>query len=246
MLTELERQEIPRYQYRGGDSSLIYKYLLSPLAQACVDYLTPEWMAPNLITLIGLLATLSAAFLTILYNPALSMHHSYRNYDGNSYSNSNSNSNGDGEEDGNSGNSSYGDSTSYGNNNSDSHIRWLYLYTGISILIYQTLDNMDGKQARKTKTSSPLGMLFDHGCDAINAGITAIPIGSVLGTGWSVGIFFSLYCGFVPFYFQTWEEYYSGAMVLPIINGPTEGLLIAVGMCFTSFLFGADWWHQVA
>ena len=30
------------------------------------------------------------------------------------------------------------------------------------------MDNMDGKQARKTKTSSPLGMIFDHGLDAVN------------------------------------------------------------------------------
>ena len=30
------------------------------------------------------------------------------------------------------------------------------------------LDNMDGKQARRTQTSSPLGMLFDHGCDSFS------------------------------------------------------------------------------
>ena len=29
------------------------------------------------------------------------------------------------------------------------------------------LDNADGKQARKTGSSSVLGMLFDHGCDMI-------------------------------------------------------------------------------
>jgi hypothetical protein len=29
--------------------------------------------------------------------------------------------------------------------------------------MYQTLDALDGKQARRTKTSSPLGELFDHG-----------------------------------------------------------------------------------
>jgi ethanolaminephosphotransferase len=28
---------------------------------------------------------------------------------------------------------------------------------------------MDGKQARRTGSSSPLGLLFDHGCDAINS-----------------------------------------------------------------------------
>ena len=104
---------------------------------------------------------------------------------------------------------------------------------------------MDGKQARRTGSSSALGMLFDHGCDAINAGLSAIPMGSALGTGWSVSIFFFLWCGFVPFYFQTWEEYYLGAMNLPPINGPSEGLLIAVSMCFCSYFYGSQFWHEV-
>jgi len=43
---------------------------------------------------------------------------------------------------------------------------WLFLKAGIEIFLYQTLDAMDGKQARRTKTSSPLGQLFDHGCDS--------------------------------------------------------------------------------
>lgn len=32
---------------------------------------------------------------------------------------------------------------------------------------HQTLDAIDGKQARRTNTSSSLGTLFDHGCDII-------------------------------------------------------------------------------
>lgn len=38
---------------------------------------------------------------------------------------------------------------------------------GISIIVYTNLDCIDGKQARRTKSSSPLGQLFDHGCDAL-------------------------------------------------------------------------------
>ena len=94
-----------------------------------------------------------------------------------------------------------------------------HLISGICIFMYQTLDNMDGKQARRTSSSSPLGMLFDHGCDAINATVLCIPISSALSTEWSMGIFFALWCGYVPFFFQTWEEYYLGEMVLPCING---------------------------
>ena len=32
----------------------------------------------------------------------------------------------------------------------------------------QTLDAIDGKQARRTDTQSPLGELFDHGCDSLS------------------------------------------------------------------------------
>lgn len=45
---------------------------------------------------------------------------------------------------------------------------WLYLTWAAGLWIYQSLDAIDGKQARKTKTSGPLGEMFDHGCDALN------------------------------------------------------------------------------
>ena len=32
---------------------------------------------------------------------------------------------------------------------------------------YCLLDNLDGRQARRTNNSSPLGELFDHGCDSL-------------------------------------------------------------------------------
>ena len=44
---------------------------------------------------------------------------------------------------------------------------WALLWTGFAMIAYQTLDAMDGKQARRTNSSSPLGALFDHGCDAV-------------------------------------------------------------------------------
>lgn len=41
--------------------------------------------------------------------------------------------------------------------------RWLYYLNGFSVFWYLHLDCLDGKQARRTKSSSPLGQLFDHG-----------------------------------------------------------------------------------
>lgn len=45
--------------------------------------------------------------------------------------------------------------------------RWWYLCCGCTAFIYQTFDGSDGKQARRTKSGSALGELFDHGCDAL-------------------------------------------------------------------------------
>ena len=38
---------------------------------------------------------------------------------------------------------------------------------GINYFIYMVFDNTDGKQARRTGSSSPLGMLFDHGLEVV-------------------------------------------------------------------------------
>ena len=47
---------------------------------------------------------------------------------------------------------------------------WGQIATAIGLFIYQTLDAIDGKQARRTNSSSPLGELFDHGCDGVSTG----------------------------------------------------------------------------
>ena len=46
---------------------------------------------------------------------------------------------------------------------------WFCYFTGISFFLYMICDNTDGKQARRTGSSSPLGMLIDHGMDCISA-----------------------------------------------------------------------------
>ncbi|KAG8842594.1 hypothetical protein FRC20_004333, partial [Serendipita sp. 405] len=45
---------------------------------------------------------------------------------------------------------------------------WMYWVWGVSLFLYQSLDAIDGKQARRTGMAGPLGEMFDHGCDAIN------------------------------------------------------------------------------
>ena len=38
-----------------------------------------------------------------------------------------------------------------------------YIYAALALFIYNTMDAIDGKHARKTKQSSPLGQIVDHG-----------------------------------------------------------------------------------
>ncbi len=45
---------------------------------------------------------------------------------------------------------------------------------GICLFAYQSLDSIDGKQARRTGMAGPLGELFDHGCDAINTTVSSV------------------------------------------------------------------------
>ena len=145
------------------------------------------------------------------------------------------------------------------------------------MLVYQTLDNMDGKQARKTKSSSPLGLLFDHGCDAMNSilgsanwiaamglvpgaveylkDVSTIDIdtidndnhgGSLLSQafgGDAVLAMLLIICPMVAFYVSTWEQYYTGELVLPPFNGPSEGLVMGASLSIVSFFLGPMVWH---
>ncbi|KAJ6982284.1 hypothetical protein NC653_025406 [Populus alba x Populus x berolinensis] len=144
--------------------------------------------------------------------------------------------------------------------------RWVHFAHGLLLFLYQTFDAVDGKQARRTNSSSPLGELFDHGCDALACAVCVFPslffspADSVSISVFVVFQFESLafgstaMCGrdsfwfwlisAVPFYGATWEHFFTNTLILPAVNGPTEGLmLIYVAHLFTA-LVGAEWWVQ--
>lgn len=196
------RKNLLQYQYRGSDNSVLYQYVLSPLALFCVNNFVPDTIAPNTITMFGLLWMITAYVACWWYVPNLELDEAVPS--------------------------------------------WIFLWNAVSLLAYQTLDNMDGKQARKTGSSSPLGLLFDHGCDAVN---------SVFGSAnWIIAMGLSLQddtlaamvlimVPFALFFVATWEEYYVGELVLPIFNGPSEGLVLGAAFHFTSYLKGTSFWH---
>lgn len=64
--------------------------------------------------------------------------------------------------------------SSYSPNGVEPPPRWTCLLCALGLFVYQSLDSIDGKQARRTNTSSPLGELFDHGCDSISTIFVAL------------------------------------------------------------------------
>lgn len=203
---------LKNFQYNGGDNSIIYAFILKPLARNLVETCVPPSIAPNSITLFGLLWMIMSYAMISYYCP---------NFD-DGY-----NSSSDGED-------------------VNRFPYWIFLFNGVAMLIYQTLDNMDGVQARKTGSSSPLGLLFDHGCDAFNVILGSTNWICSVGVGsnnlWEISIM--AFAPMVVFYVTTWEEYNTGKLVLPIVNGPTEGLLLGALQMFISAAYGVKYWHE--
>lgn len=110
--------------------------------------------------------------------------------------------------------------------------------------MYSTLDNIDGKQARRTGTSSPLGELFDHGIDSLNCALASLLETAAMGLGSTgLGVFTSIIpC--LAMYVSTWETFHTHTLYLGYINGPTEGLLIAMAFMIASGYYGPQIWEQ--
>ncbi|KAI5607236.1 choline/ethanolamine phosphotransferase 1a isoform X1, partial [Silurus asotus] len=91
--------------------------------------------------------------------------------------------------------------------------RWVYLACAFGLFIYQSLDAIDGKQARRTNSSTPLGELFDHGCDSLSTVFvilgTCIAVQMGTNPDW---MFFCCFVGVFMFYCAHWQTYVSGTL----------------------------------
>ncbi|ORX53092.1 hypothetical protein DM01DRAFT_1336283 [Hesseltinella vesiculosa] len=115
---------------------------------------------------------------------------------------------------------------------------WIYFSFAAGIWLYSTFDNVDGKQARRTGTSSPLGELFDHGCDALNCSFAAVIQAAGVGVGHSVTAVMLYVIAMIGFYLSTAEEYHTGVLYLGYVNAPTEGVLLSCILCILSGIYG--------
>ncbi|KAH7107692.1 Choline/ethanolaminephosphotransferase [Auriculariales sp. MPI-PUGE-AT-0066] len=116
---------------------------------------------------------------------------------------------------------------------------WVYYGHALGLFLYQTFDNVDGRQARRTKSSSALGHTFDHTIDTLNtimSGILQIAAIGAGGTWHSAAILLS---GAWAMWFV---QYHTNVLYLGYLNGPTEGILIAVVVHLISASYGLSFW----
>lgn len=129
------------------------------------------------------------------------------------------------------------------------------------------MDNIDGKQARRTGQSSGLGELFEyntissisaktpmlthdsHGIDSLNCTLASLCETAAVGLGASPKGVFTALIPCLPMFFSTWETYHTHTLYLGYFNGPTGVILLLVQPKFVADLLvrGSDSWmyHDV-
>lgn len=89
----------------------------------------------------------------------------------------------------------------------------------ICVSLFECIDGVDGKQARRTNSSTPLGELFDHGLDSWACIFFVGTVYSVFGRGESgVGVatlYYILWVVLFSFILSHWEKYNTGILFLP-------------------------------
>lgn len=88
-----------------------------------------------------------------------------------------------------------------------------------------------------------MGMLFDHGCDAFVAIFNSFLLIRMFTIGTGPYQIFWIMVALFPFYFVTMEQYYTGEMNFPPINGVDEGSIVITGLAIiTAFTGNMELW----
>ncbi|XP_047675736.1 cholinephosphotransferase 1 isoform X1 [Tachysurus fulvidraco] len=122
---------------------------------------------------------------------------------------------------------------------------WAFILSALGLFIYQSLDAIDGKQARRTNSSSALGELFDHGCDAVSTVFVAV--GSCICAGIGAYPNWMFFCGFVGmfiFFCAHWQTYVSGTLRFGIVD-VTEVQIAIIIMYLMSAFGGVSLWETM-
>ncbi|CAH1983883.1 unnamed protein product [Acanthoscelides obtectus] len=194
LLTEAQLKRLGEHQYSCQSVSILDS-ILQPYWNWLVSKV-PIWLAPNLITILGLIINILTALILIWYAPDAKTEAP----------------------------------------------RWASAFCALGLFIYQSLDAIDGKQARRTGTANPLGELFDHGCDSLSTVFVALSACIAIQIGYYPGwMFFQCFCAMTLFYCAHWQTYVSGTLRFGKVD-VTEAQFTIMSILTISAIFGSTIW----
>jgi len=115
------------------------------------------------------------------------------------------------------------------------------------IFIYQTLDSIDGKHARRTKNNSPLGELFDHACDSVGTIFVILIVARTMGISDPTVLFYITQSGMLVFLMEHFHALQTRKVTFSRYTGPGELLLGCIAILllhsFTGNIFSFTQTH---
>ena len=118
-LSKEELQSIEKFRYKTCGLTPLERWVYDPFWSFLANYCLPDWLAPNALTLIGLIVPLASLVSVCYMDPSFTQ----------------------------------------------TLPCWVYFLAWFAEFWYQTIDAIDGKQARRTDNCSPLGQILDHNLD---------------------------------------------------------------------------------
>ncbi|KAH8032583.1 hypothetical protein HPB51_026036 [Rhipicephalus microplus] len=121
---------------------------------------------------------------------------------------------------------------------------WVWLVCAVNQFLAHTLDGIDGKHARRTGSSGPLGELFDHGLDSWATLFMPVCLYSVFGRAemsCNTWRFLLVLCNIhFCFILSHWEKYNTGILYLPW--GYDISQMILLGSFVLTYLYSYRLW----
>ncbi|PFH37874.1 CDP-alcohol phosphatidyltransferase superfamily protein [Besnoitia besnoiti] len=123
--------------------------------------------------------------------------------------------------------------------------RWVFFAVALLFFLYQTFDAIDGKHARRNNLSSPLGQLFDHGCDIIlTTPLTLVSIAVITaGTGFLQHFIAMTSSQALQFIYMWWELHFHVFYAATGFIGVTEAQMGVMAMALISGVCGPYVWR---
>ena len=184
-----------KHKYQTTGYTFVDTYVMNPFWEAFVLRM-PMWLAPNLMTVIGLICMFMSYGVMLVYDSTFTQQIPMP----------------------------------------------VLCFAAFLQFLYQTLDACDGKQARRTNSASPLGMLVDHGCDSLACTVVVLTMSQAGALGPDINIRVLAAGIWSSFYLATWEEYHTHYCRTQVCNfGVTENQFLVMFLFLMCGYLGIHW-----